>query len=108
MDSHIFILPSYYEGMPLTVPESLSSGLRVVVTKLPGFEDWLALFKDSVSFIELPEMEGIDTPTEKGRYDFINSIALALKEQIGKVGIPVNNDLSSMTWIALAERILKI
>ncbi len=108
MDSHIFVLPSYYEGMPLTVPESLSSGLRVVVTKLPGFEDWLSLFSDSVSFINLPEMEGIDTPTEIGRLNFIDSTAIALKEQIEKVSLPVNNDLSSMTWIALAERILKI
>ena len=42
--SHIFVLPSYYEGMPLTVPEALATGLRVVVTRLPGFEDWLKDF----------------------------------------------------------------
>ena len=105
--SHLFVLPSYYEGMPLTVPEALATGLRVVVTRLPGFEDWLKDFPDSVSLVDPPDMATIDAPSEAGRADFIHDLALALAEQIERTGQAVANDLSHMTWVALAQRILQ-
>ena len=38
-DGDIFVLPSMYEGLPLTVIESLACGDRVVMTRLDGVAD---------------------------------------------------------------------
>lgn len=35
-DSHLFVLPSYREGMPLAVLEAMSTGRAVVTTSVPG------------------------------------------------------------------------
>jgi glycosyltransferase involved in cell wall biosynthesis len=40
-DCDIFILPSFYEGLPLVLIEALACGLRVVTTDLPGVKDWI-------------------------------------------------------------------
>lgn len=36
--SDIFVLPSFYEGIPLTVIEAMACGNRVVMTDLPGYK----------------------------------------------------------------------
>jgi len=36
---HVFILPSYYEGMPITILESMSAGCVPVVSHLPKITD---------------------------------------------------------------------
>jgi glycosyltransferase involved in cell wall biosynthesis len=37
--AHVFVLPSYYEGMALAAVEALSAGLPLVVTRTGGTED---------------------------------------------------------------------
>ena len=37
----VFVLPSFYEGLPLVVIESLACGCRVVTTDLPGIDSWM-------------------------------------------------------------------
>lgn len=102
--SHVFVLPSYYEGMPLVVPEALASGLKVAVTDLPGFRKWLEPFQGSVRLIPRPAMDSLDRPTEAGRNRFIVDIAdaiLALRHE----GPEEKMDLADLSWQGLAERI---
>lgn len=40
MSSHIFILPSYTEGMPVTVCEAMAFGLPIVTRKVGGLRDF--------------------------------------------------------------------
>lgn len=104
--SHIFILPSYYEGMPLVVPEALACGMSVAVTNLPGFSDWLKPFDPRVNLIKRPEMQSMDEPTEAGRVEFIDQIAegiICLANGLGRSPMP---DLSNLTWRGLANRLL--
>ncbi|MHC1720151.1 MAG: glycosyltransferase family 4 protein [Clostridiaceae bacterium] len=64
-DSDIFILPSFYEGLPLVLIEALASGLRVVTTDLPGVKDWIGKEinrSGAIEYVELPAMKSIDVP----------------------------------------------
>lgn len=102
--SHIFVLPSYFEGMPLVVPEALASGLKVAVTDLPGFREWLRPYAGRVRLIPLPAMESLDRPTEDGRRCFIEDIAKAIVS-LSPMQSCEAIDLSNLSWQGLAERI---
>ena len=39
MESDIFVLPSYIEGLPLVIPEAMMAGLPIVSTDVPGNRD---------------------------------------------------------------------
>ncbi len=55
--SHIFILPSLFEGLPLVLLEALSCRCRIIATSLPGCRELLeGSGKDVVEFIRLDEM----------------------------------------------------
>jgi glycosyltransferase involved in cell wall biosynthesis len=60
---HLFILPSFYEGLPLVLLEALASGCRIITTDLPGCKELLGDAEaDLVQFIQLPVMKQIDRP----------------------------------------------
>ncbi len=79
---HIFILPSFYEGLPLVLLEALASGCRIITTDLPGCKELLGdADADLVQFIKLPVMKQIDRPepedlaiVEKRLREAINSM----------------------------------
>ncbi|PKK39312.1 hypothetical protein ABB02_01545 [Clostridiaceae bacterium JG1575] len=104
-NSDLFLLPSYYEGMPLVVPEALACGLGVCVTNLPGFGAWLSPYSDRVALIPRPEMAAVDEPTPKGREAFVRDIAEAARTLLPKVRTLGAADLSDRTWQGLARRI---
>ena len=80
---HVFILPSFYEGLPLVLLEALASGCRILTTDLPGCKELLGdADADLVQFIQLPVMQRIDRPdpedlplVEKRLGEAINSMA---------------------------------
>lgn len=39
--SDVFVLPSFYEGLPLVTIEALACGCKVVATDLPGVRPWM-------------------------------------------------------------------
>lgn len=60
---HLFILPSFYEGLPLVLLEALASGCRIITTDLPGCKELLGgADADLVQFIKLPVMKQVDRP----------------------------------------------
>ncbi|KGO34151.1 MAG: glycosyltransferase family 4 protein [Desulfoprunum sp.] len=60
---HVFVLPSFYEGVPLVLLEALASGCRIVTTNLPGCLELLDKVScDLVEFVDLPPMATIDRP----------------------------------------------
>lgn len=60
---HLFILPSFYEGLPLVLLEALASGCRIVTTDLDGCRELLGTADaDLVEFVELPPLKEIDRP----------------------------------------------
>lgn len=106
--SHLFILPSYYEGMPLVVAEALACGMSVAVTDLPGFAGWLAPFRTKVRLIPRPDMATLDRPTEAGRRKFILDIAQAAQGLIDCPDSSTPADLSAMTWQGLSIKLEQV
>ena len=39
--SDVFVLPSFYEGLPLVIIEALACGTYVICTDLPGIRNWI-------------------------------------------------------------------
>lgn len=117
-EAHIFVLPSFYEGLSLVTIEALASGLRVVVNDLPGMQQWMG--KDTaesgaVSFVKLPLLEGIDKPLESELPDYERRLASALRQQINAVkagkSIPIDVPAiikSRFSWEAVFDKIEKV
>ncbi len=64
--AHLFVLPSFFEGLPLVIMEALASGCRILTTDLPGTREILKdIESDMVDLMELPALKTIDSPFEK-------------------------------------------
>lgn len=109
--SDIFVLPSFYEGLPLVIIEAMASGAVPVCTDLPGVRPWVEanVADHNVRFIPMPEMAGVDEPTDAGREKFISDLREILTDLIKGIdsgrmpgSVP---DTSSITWDAVAARI---
>ncbi|BHH85742.1 glycoside hydrolase [Desulforhopalus sp. 52FAK] len=79
--AHIFVLPSFFEGVPLVLLEALASGCRILCTNLPGCTEILGRAKpDIVRFIELPEMSDVDKITQDQSEPLIARIATGIED----------------------------
>ena len=109
----IFILPSYFEGLPLVLIEAMSAGAVPVSTDLPGVKSWIDanVGGSNAVFIPMPQMKSIDEPTDEGRSAFIDDLASTLRDTMAAFtsgSLPgVLPDTSSITWDGLADRLLR-
>lgn len=112
--SDIFVLPSYYEGLPLVLIEAMASGMIPVCTDLPGVRPWIeANIPDhNVVFIPMPEMETIDSPTEEGRKEFTANLVSTLTDLTKKIKsgeLPGKlPDTHGITWDSVASKVLAL
>ena len=78
---HLFVLPSFFEGVPLVLMEALACGCRLLSTDLPGVLDILSpADKRMVYFLDLPVLKNMDTPHEQDEEDLEDRLAMALKK----------------------------
>ena len=111
--SHIFVLPSFYEGLPLVVLEALACGCRVIATNLPGINEILGdLQTNIVSLINIPRLHAIDSPVEEDEKQFEDDLKNALKAQINMAMAqpqielsPIADILASFSWAGVFERV---
>ena len=107
--SDIFILPSFYEGLPLVIIEAMACGLRVVCTDLPGIQNWLRanLPTNEVVFVKPPKMRNEDEPREEELPEFEKSLADAIiRAQETKV--PDEQELKKISWDGLCRRLMEM
>ena len=107
-ESDIFVLPSFFEGLPLTVIEALACGTRVVMTKLPGIPEWIEanVANADVSYIELPKMRNADEPVEETLPAFEERLAQGLEECIRK-NQTQKADTTNISWTKIAEKVIR-
>ena len=114
--SHIFVLPSFYEGLPLVVLEALACGCRVIATNLPGINEILGRLQTNlVSLVNIPRLHAIDCPVEEDEKQFEDDLENALKALI-KVATaqpqidlsPIADIMASFSWAGVFERVQAI
>lgn len=109
--SHIFVLASFFEGLPLVISEAAACGLEVVTTDIPGVQAWIESvvgMNEQMVFVPLPKMQTIDTPEAADLPNFEKQLADVLAEKVQKINtqreitVPMWEKLS---WRGLCERI---
>ena len=111
--SDIFILPSYFEGLPLVLIEAMASGALPVSTDLPGVREWIDanVGGPNVRYVPMPPMKSIDEPADEARAGFTAELARVIRKAAaditsGEAPGPLP-DSSSITWDSVAGRVLK-
>ena len=107
--SDIFILPSFFEGLPLVIIEAMACGLRVVCTELPGIKPWMeaALPEHCVSFVTAPEMRNADEPVEEELPIFEKRLAEAILTAKEKC-LPGVKEIQKLSWDGLCRTCVQL
>ncbi len=115
--SDLFILPSFYEGLPKVLFESLACGCRAIITDLPGIQKTMIDCcgeTENVQYIPLPRMETIDKPMKDELPNFINSLKKYMKLQLSFIANRAITDnysekvRNAFGWKGLFETYLRI
>ncbi len=82
---HLFIIPSFYEGLSLVTLEALASGLWVVASELPGMREWVGpRLEESgiVEYVSLPRLRSADFPVEEDLPAYEKRLAYGIVRQL--------------------------
>ena len=105
--SDCFLLPSFFDAVPMTVIESLACGNKVVLTALEGLEDFFTenLPTAPIFFVELPPRKNADEIPEEALPIFEErlekQIALCMDSEYSKM-----ISMGSLSWDGIAEKVL--
>ncbi len=114
--AHIFVLPSFYEGLPLVALEGLASGCRIVTTALPGIQElFQGVNSDLISRVQLPRLRALDQPFQEDQAGFEQRLKSALQAQIRAASQcpqidlrPIQKQLDAFRWQAIFQNVQSV
>jgi glycosyltransferase involved in cell wall biosynthesis len=114
--SHLFVLPSLYEGLPLVLLEALACGCRLIATKLPGVMEVVGGVETGfISLVQTPRLRNLDQPYPEDLPAFEQNLARALDKQISAaVRSPqidlreVADRLAAFTWKGVFAKVQQV
>lgn len=114
--SHILVLPSFFEGLPLVILEGLASGCRIVATDLPGVKELIGnTATDFINLVPTPRLRFIDQPYAEDEKLFEQQLGRALQQQINAAAssanidlAPIQDTLDAYTWTGIFSKVKQI
>jgi glycosyltransferase involved in cell wall biosynthesis len=111
--SHILVLPSFYEGLPLVILEALASGCRIVATDLPGAREILGhADSEFITLVGTPRLRFIDQPYTEDEYFFEQNLKRAIQQQIDAAASgtpidlsPIQDKLDAYAWTGIFQKV---
>jgi len=107
--SDAFILPSFYEGLPLVLIEAMACGLKTICTDLPGIRPWLdqTIPMSGTIFVEPPRMFNEDEPYPEDLESFEQRLAQSI-ESIRSSYTADPELVRQVSWTALCQKLISI
>jgi glycosyltransferase involved in cell wall biosynthesis len=114
--AHLFVLPSFFEGLPLVVLEALASGCRVIANDLPGVKAVLGnVAADFITLVPTPRLKKMDRPYPEDLPAFVQALVRALEFQMAGAlrqpdidPAPIADKLAAFTWRGVFAQVEKV
>lgn len=107
-ESSIFVLPSFYEGLPLVLMEALACGCRLVSTELEVVKTSMAdALADVLETVPMPRLESVDQPLPADQPRLVSDLADGLRRALerGPVGEGARERVRDFTWRGVFQKI---
>lgn len=108
LESDLFVLPSFYDAIPLVVIEALACSCKVVVSELPGIRSWFDTNAKSADlrYVPLPRMQQADEPVREELPLFEERLAGEIEKALRDPKRADPSAVEGLSWKVLAGKVL--
>ena len=107
--SDIFVLPSFFDAIPLVVIEALACGMKVALTTLPGVLEFFAnnAPEANIRYVKLPTLVNMDEPVKEELPEFEDRLAKAITESVNDESKANASCVAKLSWENILKKVLE-